>query len=216
MEDAEKLQAQNMKNQTMRKIAVPILIKDGKPNLQESYNGPSYWPNVRADLSVPMHAADFRTNEICHSPDFRTNNSNDMRINSSISPEYKPEINSGMPARSNLNDMMEHRQQQHILNSEYRSNFIKTESNVQDCSRLIKTEYKMCVNGGENAASFPDLKNVQSDSKQLLTDRRMTMDTTSGEYGFTNYLGPPNYQMQYINYMEQIPGAMDQNLQRLW
>lgn len=210
IEDAEKQQAQNLKNQSLKKIAVPILIKDGKPNVQDSYGGP-YWPNVRAsDMSAPMQT-DFRTNEIRLSPDYRSN-ANEMKIDSSISPEYKPEISSEMPGRSSLNDIAD---RQHVLSgAEYRSNFVaEASSSVHDCGRMIKTEYKTCVNDNE-AAPFPDLKNVPSDGKQLIADRRMPMDVSNGEYGFSNYLGPPNYQMQYVNYMEQVP--MDQNLQRLW
>nr|XP_012234243.1 PREDICTED: homeobox protein Nkx-2.5-like [Linepithema humile] len=206
IEDAEKLQAQNMKNQSLKKIAVPILIKDGKPNVQQSYNG-SYWPNVRSDLNGGMQT-DFRTNEIRLSPDFRSN-SNEMRIDSNISPDYKPEE---MPGRSSLNDMAD---RQHVLNpgvQEYRSNFAtEIPPSVLDCNRIIKTEFKTCASGNETA-SYPDLKNVQSDSKQLMTDRHM--DVSNSEYGFTNYLTAPNYQMQYVNYMEQVP--MDQSLQRLW
>ncbi|KAM0736282.1 Homeobox protein Nkx-2.6 [Formica fusca] len=205
IEDAEKLQAQNMKNQSLKKIAVPILIKDGKPNVQESYNGP-YWPNIRSDLGVSMQT-DFRTNEIRLSPDFRSN-SNEVRIDSSISPEYKSEVSSEMPGRSSLNNMAD---RQHV--SEYRNNFVtETSPSVNDCNRLIKTQFKTCANANETASY--DLKNVQSDNKQLVTDKRMPMDVSSGEYGFSNYIAPPNYQMQYVNYMEQIP--MDQNLQRLW
>ncbi|EFN71991.1 Homeobox protein Nkx-2.6 [Camponotus floridanus] len=206
IEDAEKLQAQNMKNQSLKKITVPILIKDGKPNVQESYNGP-YWPNIRSDLSVPMQT-DFRTNEIRLSPDFRSN-SNEVRIDSSISPEYKSEVSSEMPGRSSLHNIVD---RQHV--PEYRNNFVtETPPGVHDCDRLIKTQFKTCANGNETA-SYSDLKNIQSDNKQLMTDKRMPMDVSSGEYGFPNYLAPPNYQMQYVNYMEQIP--MDQNLQRLW
>ncbi|XP_011877976.1 PREDICTED: homeobox protein Nkx-2.5-like [Vollenhovia emeryi] len=206
IEDAEKLQAQNMKNQPLKKIAVPILIKDGKPNVQEPYNAP-YWPNIRSDLSAPIQT-DFRTNDIRLSPDFRSN-SNEVRIDSNISPEYKPEINSEMPGRSGLNDMPD---RQHV--PEYRGNFVtEVPPNVHDCSRLIKTEFKTCANVNE-AVSYPDLKTVQPDNKQLMTDRRMSMDVSNGEYGFSNYIAPTNYQMQYVNYMEQVP--MDQNLQRLW
>ncbi|XP_011636696.1 homeobox protein Nkx-2.5-like [Pogonomyrmex barbatus] len=208
LEDAEKLQAQNMKNQPLKKIAVPILIKDGKPNVQETSYNASYWPNIRTDLSAPMQT-DFRTNDIRLSPDFRPNSS-EVRIDSNISPEYKPEVNSDIPGRSSLNDMTD---RQHI--PEYRSNFVtETSSNVHDCGRLIKTEFKTCASNSE-VISYPDLKNIQSDSKhQLMADRRMSMDVSNGEYGFSNYLAPTNYQMQYVNYMEQVP--MDQNLQRLW
>ncbi|KAL0120839.1 hypothetical protein PUN28_008487 [Cardiocondyla obscurior] len=206
IEDAEKLQAQNMKNQPLKKIAVPILIKDGKPNVQEPYNAP-YWPNIRSDLNATIQT-DFRTNDMRLSPDFRSN-SNDVRIDSNISPEYKPEINSEMPGRSNLNEMPN---RQHV--PEYRSNFVtEAPPNLHDCNRLIKTEFKTCANINE-AASYPELKTVQSDNKQLMTDRRMSMDVSNGEYGFPNYIAPTNYQMQYVNYMEQVP--MDQNLQRLW
>lgn len=211
IEDAEKLQAQNIKNQPLKKIAVPILIKDGKPNVQETaYNGP-YWPNVRSDLAAPIQT-DFRTNEIRLSPDFRSNSTNEMRIDPSISPEYKSELNSEMTGRSNLTDMPDNR---HALSADYRGNFAtEASSSVHDCNRLIKTEYKTCVNINEVAAPFPDLKAVPSDCKQLISDRRMPMDVSNGEYGFSSYLGPPNYQMQYVNYMEQMP--MEQNLQRLW
>jgi len=204
IEDAEKLQAQSMKNQPPKKITVPILIKDGKPNVQESYGGP-YWPNIRSDLATPMQT-DFRTSDIRLSPDFRSNSS-EMRIDSSISPEYKPDVNAEMPGRSSLNDMSD----RHVLSPEYRG-FVATEAG--DCNRLIKAEFKTCASGSE-AASYPDLKSVQSDSKHLVSDRRMSMDVAnSGEYAFSNYLTPPNYQMQYVNYMEQVP--LDQNLQRLW
>lgn len=206
IEDAEKLQAQNMKNQPLKKIAVPILIKDGKPNVQESSYTP-YWPNIRADLSAPIQT-DFRTNDVRLSPDFRSS-SNEVRIDSNISPEYKPEINSEMPGRSSLNDIPD---RQHM--SEYRSNFVTEASpNVHDCNRLIKMEFKTCANMNE-VVSYPDLKTVQPDNKQLMTDRRMSMDVSNGEYGFSNYITPTNYQMQYVNYMEQVP--IDQNLQRLW
>ncbi|XP_014476957.1 PREDICTED: homeobox protein Nkx-2.5-like [Dinoponera quadriceps] len=212
IEDAEKLQAQNMKNHPLKKIAVPILIKDGKPNVQEAYNGP-YWPNIRgtSDLAISMQT-DFRTNEIRLSPDFRSNSTtNEMRIDSSISPEYKSELNSEMAGRSSLNDISDNRQ--HVLGAEYRGNFAtEASSSVHDCNRLVKTEYKTC---GNEAVPFPELKGVPSDNnKQLVTDRRMPMDVSNGEYSFSSYLGPPNYQMQYVNYMEQVP--MDQNLQRLW
>ncbi|RLU25244.1 hypothetical protein DMN91_003337 [Ooceraea biroi] len=203
IEDAEKLQAQNMKNQPPKKITVPILIKDGKPNVQESYSGP-YWPNIRSDLGAPMQT-DFRTSDIRLSPDFRSNSS-EMRIDSSISPEYKPDVNAEMPGRSSLNDITD---RQHVLSPEYRSSFVtEAPASVHDCNRLIKTEFKACASGNETTTSYPDLKNVQS-------DRRMSMDVSNnGEYGFSNYLTPSNYQMQYVNYMEQVP--LDQNLQRLW
>lgn len=211
IEDAEKLQAQNMKNQPPKKITVPILIKDGKPNVQESYNGP-YWPNMRSDLGAPMQT-DFRTSDIIRlSPDFRSNSS-DMRIDSSISPEYKPDVNAEISGRSSLNDMTD---RQHVLSPEYRGNFVTEASgNIHDCNnRLIKAEFKTCASGNETA-SYPELKNIQSDSKQLMSDRRISMDVpNNGEYGFSNYLTPSNYQMQYVNYMEQVP--LDQNLQRLW
>lgn len=203
IEDAEKLQAQNMKNQSLKKITVPILIKDGKPNVQESYSGP-YW-NIRSDLGAPAQT-DFRgnTNDIRLSPsDFRAN-SNEIKVDSSISPGVSAE----MPARSSLNEMLD---RQHILNPDYRSNFATdTSQGMLDCGRIIKTEFKT---NGNDTASYPDLKSIQSDSKELMTDRRMPMDI-SNEYTFSNYLNPSNYPIQYMNYMEQVP--MDQNLQRLW
>lgn len=207
IEDAEKLQAQNMKNQSLKKITVPILIKNGKPNVQESTYNSSYW-NIRTDLSASMQT-DFRNaTDIRLSPDFRSN-SNEIKVDSSISPEYKSEVTTEMPARSSLNEMID---RQHILNSDYRNNFATdTSQGMLDCGRIIKTEFKVAT--GNETTSYPDLKTVQSDSKELMTDRRMPMDV-SNEYTFSNYLNPPNYPIQYVNYMEQMP--MDQNLQRLW
>ncbi|XP_003703876.1 homeobox protein Nkx-2.5 [Megachile rotundata] len=192
LEDAEKLQAQNMKNQSLKKIHVPVLIKDGKPNLQESYN-PPYWSNIRPDLSVSMQP-DFRISEIRLSPDFRP-------PNDAISSEFKPEINSEMCGK-NLNGDIQ----------PYRNN-LDPRPGVHDCHRQIKTEYKVNESSSE-VPPFPDLKNIPTDSKPMISDGRPIMDVSSSDYGFSNYLGPPNYQMQYVNYMEQVP--MDQNLQRLW
>nr|XP_034172225.1 homeobox protein Nkx-2.5-like [Osmia lignaria] len=190
LEDAEKLQAQNMKNQSLKKIHVPVLIKDGKPNLQEPYN-PPYWSNIRPDLSVSMQP-DFRMNDIRLSSEFRPTNGE-----ANISPEFKPEITPELCGKSNLNSEMQ----------------TYPRPSVHDCHRQIKTEYKANENGNE-VSPFPDLKNIPTDTKPMICDGRPIMDVTSSDYGYSNYLGPANYQMQYVNYMEQVP--MDQNLQRLW
>ncbi|KZC10971.1 PREDICTED: homeobox protein Nkx-2.5-like [Dufourea novaeangliae] len=203
IEDAEKLQAQNMKHQSLKKISVPVLIKDGKLNLQDTYNptvGP-YWSNIRPELTVSMQP-DFRMNDIRLSPEFRSQNG-DVRMDPSMSPEFKPEIHSDMSGKSSLNGDLQVRQQVIGTLSDYRNNL------ATDCQRQIKTEYK-----DNEVSPFSDMKNMTSDAKPIVSDGRPTMDVSSSDYGFANYLGPPNYQMQYVNYMEQVP--LDQNLQRLW
>lgn len=203
IEDAEKLQAQNIKNQSLRKIPVPVLIKDGKPNLQEAYN-PPYWPNIRPELTISMQQ-DFRMNEIRVSPEFRSTSSE-----VSISPEYKHDMNSDLSGKSSLNGELQPRQ--HVLaTAEYTRNNLPTNhrAGVHDCQRQIKAEYK-----DDEESPFPDLKSMATDSKQAVSDGRPVMDVSSTDYGYSNYLTPANYQMQYVNYMEQVP--MDQNFQRLW
>ncbi|KAF3423150.1 hypothetical protein E2986_04614 [Frieseomelitta varia] len=210
LEDAEKLQAQNMKNQSLKKIHVPVLIKDGKPHLQESYN-PPYWSNIRpAELGVPLQP-DFRMNEIRLSPEFRST-SNDPRMDTSISPEFKTEISSDLADKSaSLNGEIQARQ--HVLVSTDFRNNLATDPRVgvHDCHRQIKGNASS-VNG--DVAAFSDLKSTSTESKIMTSDGRPMMDVSGSDYGFPNYLPPANYQMQYVNYMEQMP--MDQNLQRLW
>ncbi|XP_031839379.1 homeobox protein Nkx-2.5 [Nomia melanderi] len=202
IEDAEKLQAQNMKNQSLKKISVPVLIKDGKLNLQDTYNPAMnpYWSNMRPELTVTMQP-DFRMNEMRVSPEFRPNNG-DVRIDSNISPEFKADIGSDMSGKSSLNGDLQPRQ--HIIGTaDYRNNL------PIDCQRQIKTEYK-----DNEVSPFPEMKNLATDMKPITSDGRSVMDVSSSDYSFGNYLAPANYQMQYVNYMEQVP--MEQNLQRLW
>lgn len=208
LEGVESLQAQNaMKSQSLKKIHVPVLIKDGKPNLQDTYN-PSYWSNIRPDLGVAMQP-DYRTmNEIRLSPEFRTANG-DMRMDTSISPQFKTEITSELGGKSSLNGEVQARQ--HVLAvADFRNNL---DPRVHDCHRQMKGSQG---SGDEtnHVTPFPEVKNINTDSKVMVSDGRPVMDVTSSDYGFPNYLGPANYQMQYVNYMEQVP--MDQNLQRLW
>lgn len=208
LEGVESLQAQNMKSQSLKKIHVPVLIKDGKPNLQESYN-PPYWSNIRPDLGVSMQP-DYRMNEIRLSPEFRTANG-DMRMDTSISPHFKTEMSSDLGGKSSLNQgEVQAQARQHAL-ADFRNN-LDPRASMHDCHRQIKGN----VSGDEaNVAPFPEVKNIGADGKVMVTsDGRPVMDVTSSDYGFSNYLGPANYQMQYVNYMEQVP--MDQNLQRLW
>ncbi|XP_076178120.1 homeobox protein Nkx-2.5 [Ptiloglossa arizonensis] len=206
IEDAEKLQAQNAKNQSLKKISVPVLIKDGKLNLQDSYNPPYWQSNVRpAELTVSMQP-DFRMNEIRHTPEFRSTGGGggggggEARMDSSsIGSEYKQEIGSEASGKSSSSgDLQQARQH------EYRAN-LPTDPRglVHECHRQIKTEYK------DNAAVSPF-----ADLKCVPTENKPAMPVASTDYQFANYLAPANYQMQYVNYMDQLP--MDQNLQRLW
>ncbi|XP_015190575.1 PREDICTED: homeobox protein Nkx-2.5-like [Polistes dominula] len=214
IEDAEKLQVQGMKNQSLKKISVPVLIKDGKPNVHEAYNVP-YWSNVRSDMSMNMQG-DFRNSEsiVRLSPEFRSN-SNEIKMDSSISPEFRNDVhNSDHNNRPVLNVDVQQRQQ--MLNNEYRSNFVsELRPSVHECVRTIKTEYKGTTNP-VNDVSFSDLKCVPTENKMVAECRAGIMDVTSGDYGFTNYIGPLNYPMQYVNTIESPISGMDQNLQRLW
>ncbi|XP_076658049.1 uncharacterized protein LOC143362093 [Halictus rubicundus] len=190
IEGAEKLQAQSLKNQSLKKISVPVLIKDGKLNLQESYNTAitPYWSNIRPELTVTMQP-DFRMNDIRVSPEFRQNSD-------PISPEFKTEIGSDISGKSSLNGDLQPRQ--HVIATGDYSNNLAIQ-----CQRQIKTEYK-----DNEISPFPDMKNMV-DAKPMIGD------VSAADYGFANYLGcSTNYQMQYPNYMEQMP--MEQNLQRLW
>ncbi|XP_068974803.1 homeobox protein Nkx-2.5-like [Bombus flavifrons] len=206
LEDAEKLQAQNAKNQSLKKIHVPVLIRDGKPNIQESYN-PSYWSNIRPELGVSMQP-DFRMNEIRPSPEFRS--TNDMRMDTNISPEFKTEIGADVAGKSSLNGEIQATRQHVLVTTDFRNNLsTDPRATVHDCHRQMKGNAS-----ANEAAPFPDLKNISTESKIMVSDGRPMMDVSSSDYGFSNYLGPANYQMQYVNYMEQVP--MDQNLQRLW
>ncbi|XP_033328651.1 homeobox protein Nkx-2.3 [Megalopta genalis] len=200
IEDAEKLQAQNVKShQSLKKITVPVLIKDGKMNLQDSYNpaiGP-YWSNMRPELTVTMQP-DFRMNDIRVSPEFRQNGGEP------VSTEFKTEIGSNIGGKSSLSGDLQSRQHA-VVPDDYRNN------PAIDCQRQIKTEYK-----DNEVSPFPDMKNMATDAKQLTSDGRAMMDIAGTDYGFANYFGSANYQMQYVNYMEQVQMPMEQNLQRLW
>lgn len=214
LEGVESLQAQNaMKGQSsLKKIHVPVLIKDGKPNLQDNpYNPSSYWSNIRPDLGVAMQP-DYgcRTmNEIRLSPEFRNG---EMRMDTP--PQFKAEITTPELGGKSLNGGEVQAGRQHVL-ADFRNNLDPRLSH--DCHRQIAKGNQV---GGDEAShvaatTFPEVKNIGADSNKVMgSDGRPVMDVTSSDYGFPNYLAPANYQMQYVNYMEQVP--MDQNLQRLW
>ncbi|XP_066600375.1 homeobox protein Nkx-2.5-like [Prorops nasuta] len=197
IEDSEKLQSQNAKNQSLKKIAVPVLIKDGKPSvLQESYSAP-YWTNTRSDLAMAMQP-DFRLDTRA-SPDFRS--SMEMRMENSVSPEFRND--SIAEVKTTLTPDLH--QRQHVHFNDYRSNFpaeIRS-STLHDCDRQIKLEYKT---SSSESSSFADLK--------AIPENKSVMEISNGDYNYSNYINPTNYQMQYVNYMEQIP--TEQSLQRLW
>lgn len=205
IEDAEKLQYQNMKNQSLKKIPVPVLIKDGKPNLQDTYNAP-YWPNLRPEIGMGMQA-DFRSSDVRLSPEFRAGQA-DMRLDTSVSPEFRSDINSEFSGRSSLNsDIHKH------LSPEFRGNSTpEIRSGMQCDGRLVKTECRS--NLSNDTSPFSDLKVIGIESKPMATENRVVPEISGTDYNYSNYLNPPNYQMQYVNYMEQVP--IEQNLQRLW
>ena len=188
LEDAEKLQTQNQKNnQPLKKISVPVLIKEGKPNMQDSYN--PYWSNYRAEVNQGIQA-DFKTTDMRLSPDFRPSSS-EMRIENSITPDFRMDMNTEISHRTSMN-MNIHR---HL---------------GQEEMKPVKVEYKTYL-GNE---MYPDSRAISSDLKTIGIDNRTTMDPPNADYNYPNYFGPTNFQMQYVNYMDQI--SADQNIQRLW
>ncbi|XP_015119748.1 homeobox protein Nkx-2.3 [Diachasma alloeum] len=188
IEDAEKLQSQSLKNQPIKKIPVPILIKDGKPSARDSCGG-NYWSGFRPDVNIQAMPSEF---------------GGDLRL----SPEYRgPEIrldpgNTGSEFRDSTNLPQEpHR----LVTADYRPTFGSP-------MRPIKTEYKP----PSDISPFPDLRTTPSDDKSsiLNNDNRTIADISANDFSFSSYVNPQNYQMPYVNYIEQIP--MEQNLQRLW
>lgn len=195
-----------MKSQSLKKIPVPVLIKDGKPNIQDSYNA-SYWPNLRPEIGMSMQP-DFRSTDVRLSPEFRANQP-DMRLDTSVSPEFRSDLNSELSGRSSLNSEI-HRH----ISPEFRANLTpEIRPGMQCDGRLIKTECRM--NLSNDTSPFPDHKVIGMDVKPMANENRGVVPEISGtDYNFSNYLSPPNYQMQYVNYMDQVP--IEQNLQRLW
>lgn len=203
LEDAEKIQSQNQKNnQPLKKISIPVLIKDGKPNMQDTYN--PYWSNFRADINHGIQS-DYKTNDIRLSPDFRSNSS-EMKIENSFSPEYRNDMNGEIVNRSAIN-INAHR---HVLTSDYKANFSPEIRSPLDNEEIksVKTDYKTYL----TTDLYQDSR-VLSDVKSTGIDNRPVMDSSNADYNYTNYFGPSNFQMQYVNYMDQMN---DQNIQRLW
>ena len=205
LEDAEKLQLQNQKsNQHLKKISIPVLIKDGKSNFQDSYN--PYWSNFRGEINSGIQS-DFKTNDMRLSPDFRISPS-EMRMENNLTPDFRMDMNAEIVNRSTMN-LNIHR---HVPNSDYKINFTpEVRSGVgHDEIKPIKMEYKTYL-GSE---VYPDSRAISSDTKSVGIDNRQSMDSSNTDYSYSNYFGPPNFQMQYVNYVDQISG--DQNIQRLW
>ncbi|XP_034944194.1 homeobox protein Hmx-like [Chelonus insularis] len=199
IEDAEKhLPTQNMKNQPVKKIPVPVLIKDGKPNSRESC-GINYWNGFRPELSNQGIQSDF--GDLRLSPEYRPN---DVRQDSTaVGNEYR-------------NTLSSHQDSHRVFNSmDYRTNNNNNHhhnNNFTSGMRTIKTEYK----DSNDLSSFPDLKSVSPDDKCgiLSNDSRSMIDISNSDFSFSSYNNSSNYPMTYINYMDQVP--MDQSIQRLW
>ncbi|XP_011303442.1 homeobox protein Nkx-2.3 [Fopius arisanus] len=188
IEDAEKLQSQSLKNQSIKKIPVPILIKDGKHNTRDSCSG-NYWSGFRPDVNIQGIPGEF---------------GGDLRL----SPDYRgPEIRLDTTnAGSEFRDHTSLPQDPHRpFTTDYRSTFGSS-------MRPIKSEYKT----PNDISPFPDLKTNSPDDKStiLSNDNRTIADISTNDFSFTNYVNPQNYQMPYVNYIDQIP--MEQNIQRLW
>ncbi|XP_011501653.1 PREDICTED: homeobox protein Nkx-2.5 [Ceratosolen solmsi marchali] len=190
MEDAEKIQSQNLKNQSLRKIPVPVIIKDGKPNVQDTYN-PPYWPTFRSEAQINP-SVDFPRNDIRHT-DFRPNEqiqSSEFIRTDLNQPDHVNRGNPGLDQRT-------------IIPTEYRS------ANHSD-ERSLKIEYKSHFTS--EIMPFPDMRNVVSEIKT--SDNKNCIESTMDFGNFGSYANPSNYQMSYYNFMDQ--NTMDQNLQRLW
>ncbi|XP_063976804.1 homeobox protein Nkx-2.3-like [Diachasmimorpha longicaudata] len=187
IEDAEKLQSQSLKTQQIKKIPVPILIKDGKPSARDTCGG-NYWSGFRPDINLQVMPSEF---------------GGDLRL----SPEYRgPEIrlepvNTGSEFRDNTNLPQD---SQRLLTTDYRPSF-------ETAMRPVKTEYK----APNDISPFVDLRTTPDDKSSVLNDTRPIADASANDFSFSNYVNPTqNYQMPYANYIEPIP--MEQNLQRLW
>ncbi|XP_043462214.1 homeobox protein Nkx-2.3-like [Leptopilina heterotoma] len=204
LEDAEKIQTQKT-SQPLKKISIPVLIKDGKPNIQDSYN--PYWSNFRTDINnPPSMQTDYQKNDIRLSPDFRSN-STELKIDNNFSPDYRIDMNTEIVNRSTIN-MNVHRHV--VLGSDYKSNFSPELRPTIDHEEMksVKTDYKSYL----TSDLYPDSRAV-NDVKSSAIDNRTVMDSSNGDYNYPNYFGSSNFQMQYVNYMDQMN---DQNIQRLW
>ncbi|XP_051155415.1 homeobox protein Nkx-2.5-like [Leptopilina boulardi] len=208
LEDAEKVQNQKT-SQPIKKISIPVLIKDGKPNVQDSYN--PYWSNFRTDINTNINQTDFKTtNDIRLSPDFRSNSS-EIKIENSFSPDYRIDMNTEIVNRSNINMNVHHR---HVLGSDYnKTNFSSTEIrpsiDTDEMKSIKATEYKSYL-----ASDLYSESRAITDVKSIGIDNRTLMDSSNTDYNYPNYFGPSNFQMQYVNYMDQINDQ--NNIQRLW
>lgn len=198
IEDAEKhVQSQNIKNQSsVKKISVPVLIKDGKPNNRDSC-GINYWTNgFRSDLNTQEIQQDF--GHVRLSPDYRI--INDIRQDTtSIASEF----------RNNFSPNQDIHRHGFSSSIDYRTNNNFSSSGIKS----IKTEYK----DFNDMSNFNEFKPVSSDEKSgmiLNNENRSIMDISGNDFAFSNYNNPSNYQMSYVNYMEQLP--IDQSIQRLW
>ncbi|XP_001600859.1 homeobox protein Nkx-2.5-like [Nasonia vitripennis] len=201
LEDAEKVQTQNLKNQSLKKIPVPVLIKDGKPNsAQESVYNPPYWPSFRPEVTAMNVPADPRMSG--HSV---TASPTDFRTNEQLSPEYLrtdfSHQTADIASRSN-NSSASAESQRPIMPTDYRSSFASDE-------RSLKIDYK--THFASEIMPFPDMRNVVPEMKAY--ENKSCVEPTT-EYNIGNYGNAPSYQMPYYNFMDQ--GGMDQNLQRLW
>lgn len=203
MEDADKtmhpLQTNKTNGQGMKKIPVPVLIRDGKRNnqLHDNYNAPGYWPpNVRPPpdfqmamgIGMGIPQSEYRSN---HAEDYTTNPNGDARLEST-SPTAQLKI------RMNLH---------HVNHESQHLNFTGDVNNRRHCNdngvRSIKTE---CDDEAKNP--------ITNDNKSSIA---MNNTQTNSDYHFPcNYLGPPTYQMPYVNYCGLEQNPVDQNLQRLW
>ncbi|KAK0091170.1 hypothetical protein PV326_003646 [Microctonus aethiopoides] len=193
IEDAEKLQTGNVKSQSLKKISVPVLIKDGKPNVNESCSS-NYWSGFRPEFNVQGISFEFNSDTRI-SPEYRQN---EMR--QQCSPSVITEFRNDTTHNQNS-----HR---HIFTP---IDYNKT-NNFTTGIRSIKTEYKE----SNNLSSFSEIKSTSSEDKCgiINNDNRTLIDPPNSDYTFPSYSHPPNYQMTYVNYMEQMP--MDQSIQRLW
>lgn len=95
LEDAEKLQSHKQHSQSIKKVPVPVLIKNGRSN-QDNYNV-SYWSNYRPEFNVNLQPNHRNCDQIRVSPDYRSNSS-DVRLDSSS--EYRSDVSDNVGTKN--------------------------------------------------------------------------------------------------------------------
>jgi hypothetical protein len=203
LEDAEKVHAQGLKAQSLKKVPVPVLIKDGKPNVQEAYN-PPYWPTFRAEGTINQSGpADFSRGD-ARQAEFRPSEqlpSEFLRAQADLGqPEFGPRANPALESQRVIGPV------------EYRGGFAPEVRLANPGNeRPPKIDYKSHF--ASEIMPFSDMRGGLLPELKG-SDGKSSIEATA-DFNFGNYANPSSYQMPYYNnFVDQ--GSIDQNLQRLW